>query len=177
VARLTWNVAAISARNGVVHLLGLVELALGELGAASADPAASASGGQPIEGAVDDGFAVELGERGNDAEEQPADRGGGVDALVQHDEVELAGLEPGGQVEQVLMVAADALQTGDDHLVAGLQACHQLVEVWAGGEFAGCLVDADPVGVDAGARERVDCSTLVLCTALPTLASARFPRL
>jgi hypothetical protein len=39
------------------------------------------------------------------------------------------------------MVAADALQTGDDHLVAGLQAFHQLVEVGRGGEFAGCLVD------------------------------------
>jgi hypothetical protein len=48
---------------GVVHLLGLVELALGELGAASADPAASASGGQPSRVPSTMVFAVELGER------------------------------------------------------------------------------------------------------------------
>jgi hypothetical protein len=37
-------------------------------------------------------------------------------------------LEPGRQVEQVLMVTADAPQPGDDHLVAGLEPAGQLVK-------------------------------------------------
>jgi hypothetical protein len=82
---------------------GVVELVLAEFGRTAADPAAGASGVESFEGAVDDGLAVELGERGHHPEEQPADRGGRVDALFQDDEVDVVLLEPGGQVEQVLM--------------------------------------------------------------------------
>jgi hypothetical protein len=42
--------------------------------------------------------------------------GGGVDVLLQDDEVDLALLGPGRQVQQVLVVAPDATQPGDHDL-------------------------------------------------------------
>jgi hypothetical protein len=57
--------------------LGLVELVLGEARAAA----------RLSRVAFDDELAVVLGERGEEVEDQPADRGGGVDALLEGDEV------------------------------------------------------------------------------------------
>jgi hypothetical protein len=48
--------------------------------------------------------------------------------LLEHDEVHLVFLEPGRQVQQVLMVPADAPQPGNDHLVARLEPAEQLVK-------------------------------------------------
>ena len=99
------------------------------MGRRPADPAPGTGGSEPFQGAFDDGFPVELGQRGHDAEEQPADRRACVDALLEHDEVHLVFLEPGRQVQQVLMVTADAPQPGDDHLVARLEPAEQLVKL------------------------------------------------
>jgi hypothetical protein len=144
---------------GVVHLLGLVELALGELSRRPPTRPRARAAASPSR------VPSTMVSRSNSA--SPAmmrknSRPIGVEVSMPCSSTMKSTWRASNQanrVEQVPMVAASALQTGDDHLVAGLQACHQLVEVWAGGKFAGCLVDVDPVGVDPGARERVDCST------------------
>jgi hypothetical protein len=61
-----------------------------------------------LQTALDDGFPVELGQGGEEAEQWPAHRGGGVDALFQRDEVDAALVEPGRQAGQVLVAAPDA---------------------------------------------------------------------
>jgi hypothetical protein len=45
---------------------------------------------------------LELGDGSEDLEEHPADGGGGVDALVEYDQVDAAFLELVGQFDQVL---------------------------------------------------------------------------
>jgi hypothetical protein len=120
----------------VVHALRLVELGAGELRRPAANSAAGAGGGEPFEGALDDHLPVELGQRGEDAEEQAAERGGCVDALLEHDEVDAVLLEPLHQCQQVLVVAADPAQPGDHDHVAAFQFREQLVEFGAGGELA-----------------------------------------
>ena len=61
---------------------------------------------------------LELGDRAEDLKEHPADRGRRVDALVEHDEVHLLGLQLLGQRHQVLERAPEAIELRDDELVA-----------------------------------------------------------
>ena len=88
-------------------------------------------------------------------EERPAGRGGGVDALLQHGEVDAALVEPGRQVQQVLVVTADAAQPGDHDLVPGGQPAQQLIQPGAGGQLAGDLIDHDVARLDPGHGQRV----------------------
>ena len=63
--------------------------------------AAGAGGVQALAGAFDDQFADELGERGEDVEDQPAAGSGGVECLVQAFEAEhrvIPGRRPFGKV-------------------------------------------------------------------------------
>ena len=65
------------------------------LGAALA--AAGPGGGEPVVGALDDQVVLELGDRGEHVEEQPAAGGGGVDALGQGAQPDLAALQVVGE--------------------------------------------------------------------------------
>jgi hypothetical protein len=55
----------------------------------------------------------ELGDRAEVLEEHPPDRGGGVDALVEHHQVHPGRLQLVGQSDEVLQGAAEPVELGD----------------------------------------------------------------
>lgn len=59
-------------------------------------------GSQTVAGALRHQRVLELGDRTEDLEEHPPDRGRGVDALIQHHQIHLPLGEIGGKVDQVL---------------------------------------------------------------------------
>src|SRR6267142_1066693 len=63
--------------------------------------AAAAGGVQALAGALDDQFADELGQRGEDVEDQPAAGGGGVQGLVQALEADSLPAQRGDDGDQV----------------------------------------------------------------------------
>jgi len=67
----------------VVHRSGLRDLVGCHLELRAALAPAGPGRGEPVVGAFDDQVVLELGDRGEHVEEQPATRGGGVDALGQ----------------------------------------------------------------------------------------------
>ena len=96
-----------------------------ELGLLATRAAAGASGIQAVAGAFGHERVLELGDRAEDLKEHPADRRRRIDALVEHDEVDLLGLQLLGQRHQMLERAPEA------------------IELRATGELAAGLVDED----------------------------------
>ncbi len=96
---------------------------------------------------------LEFGDRAQDLEEHAAHRGGGVDALVEHDQVDALGLQPLGQLDEVLQGAAEPVELGHHELVAIAGDQEGFVEFGASGELAGRLVGEDLLA--AGRAERV----------------------
>ena len=76
----------------VVHLPGQFGLPRTEFQLWAADSAAGSGGGQAVAGSLGHQSVFELGDRSKDLEEHSADCGGGVDALVQYDQVDPAKL-------------------------------------------------------------------------------------
>lgn len=68
---------------GVVHGLDLSDRSGSEYGFTAAVASPGAGSGEAVDGAFLDEFVLELGDRGEDVEGQPAHRGGGVDALLE----------------------------------------------------------------------------------------------
>jgi hypothetical protein len=67
--------------------------------------ASACAGGVAVVGAFGHEGVFELGDGAEDGEEHPDDRGGGVDALVEDDQVDPVGLKLFGQVDEVFQGA------------------------------------------------------------------------
>src|SRR3954447_1653758 len=141
---------------GDAVLLGAVELhrELALLGREQlrppAEPAPRPGRAEPGLGALADEVALELGERPEHVEDQPAAARGGVERLLQAPEAGLALLEPLGERDQVLERAAEPVEAPDDQGVAGPRPLQRQREARPFGPGA-----ADPVLVDllaAGSR-------------------------
>lgn len=96
----------------VVHLAGDAGLSCAELGFLAACAAACSGGGEAVAGAFGHQGVLELGDGSEDLEEHAADGGGGVDALVQDDEVHTPRVELLGQVDEVLEGSAEPVELG-----------------------------------------------------------------
>jgi hypothetical protein len=92
------------------------------------------AGGQPGGGAFADEVAFELGQGGEDVEDELAAGGGGVDRFLEAAEPDAAVGQAGDGVDQVPQRAAEAVQFPDHEGVAGAQLVQELGE----GGAVGC---------------------------------------
>lgn len=106
--------------------------------------AAGAGGFQAVPGSLRHQGVFELGDGAEDLEEHSAEGGGGVDALVEHDQVDAFGLQLLGKLDEVFQRAAEPVELGDDELVALSGDEEGLVEFGATGKLAGRLVGEGP---------------------------------
>jgi hypothetical protein len=105
--------------------------------------ATSLGGVQSLPGALDDQLADELGERGEDVEDQPPAGGGRVQGLVQALEPDALPAQRSNDLDQVCQGPRQPVQAGHHQGVAGpqvIQAGRQLGPV---GVLAGQLVGED----------------------------------
>jgi len=97
----------------VVHLAGRLGLLGSEFGFLSAGTSAGAGSREPVDGALGHHGVLELGDGADDREEQAPDGGRGVDALIEHHEIHLLGLELFRQLDEVFQGAAGPVGLGD----------------------------------------------------------------
>jgi hypothetical protein len=90
--------------------------------------AAGPGGGQPGAGAFADEVAFELGQGGEDVEDELAAGGGGVDRLLETAESDPTLGEAGDGVDQLPQGAAEAVEFPDDQGVAGAELVQELLE-------------------------------------------------
>jgi hypothetical protein len=110
--------------------------------------------------ALDDELPDESGEGGEDVEDQPSARGGGVELFVQRSEPDVVAAQVGHDGDQVLQGAAESGQLGDHEGVAFEELIESLGQAWAGSVFAGELVAVDALA--AGFGQGVDLAVEVL---------------
>jgi len=137
----------------VVHAAGRLGLPGGQLGFAAAGPAAGPGGFQALAGAFGDEVGEHLVHRGQDVEGEPAGRGGGVDALLEHDQVDPAVGQERGGLGEVAHRAGHPGQPGDGELVACPEVIEAVVPLGSPGELAGGGVGPDALA--AGRAQRV----------------------
>ncbi len=122
----------------VVHRPGLRDLVGCHLELRAAVAAPGPGRGEPVAGAFDDQVVLELGDRGEHVEEQPATRGGGVNALGQRPQPDVTGLQV---VDDLLEVAHRASEPLGHHQgVAGPQVTQRLVQRRALGQRPGRVI-------------------------------------
>ena len=138
---------------GLVHLPRQPGLAVAELGPLPAGAAPRAGGVEAVVGALRHQGVLELGDGAEDLEEHPPDRGGGVDTLIEHHQVDLLGAQLVGQLDQVLQRAAEPVELGHHKMIPGPEPAQGLVELGPAGELAGSLVGEDAFA--AGRAQRV----------------------
>jgi len=119
-----------------------------------------AGGFETVAGAFGHEGVLELGDGAEDLEEHAPDGGGGVHALVEHDQVHAAGLEGGGEFDEVFEGPPEPVELGDDELVVFAEHEKCLVQLGAAGELAGGFVGEDPAA--AGGVQGVGLSFGVL---------------
>src|SRR5271165_1657194 len=162
---------------GGVHAADGGGLAVVQLGLAAARAAAGPGRGQALPGALDDQLALELIDRAEEMEHQPALRRGGVDLLLQDDQADAALAQLVGEGEQVLEGPHGAGQPGDDEDVAGAQVGECPVELGAGGVLAGGGVGEDLLAPAGG--QVIDLAVVVLAAGghprVPDLRHHRSP--
>lgn len=86
----------------------------------------------------------------------PATRGGGVDALLDHNVVDRLVLEAADQRHQVVLGTTQPSKPGHGDLVALAQLPQHPLEVRSRGVLARHLVDEDPLPLNPGRQQRVD---------------------
>jgi hypothetical protein len=116
--------------------------------------AAGSGGGQPGAGAFADEVAFELGQGGEDVEDELAAGGGGVDRLLQAAEPDAALGQAGDGVDQVAQGAAEAVELPNDQGVTRAQLVQELLEDGAVGAGAAGGLGEHPVA--AGRLQGVD---------------------
>ena len=102
----------------VVHFSRQLDLAGTQLRLLTASPAARASCCEAVKRAFGHKRVLELRDRPEDMEEHPSHSGGGVDALVEHDQIDAALLQEPGELDQVLEGAAEPAEVCNHQLVA-----------------------------------------------------------
>jgi hypothetical protein len=137
-----------------MHLPGHLELVPAQHRGSAAAAAAGPGRGQTSGRALADEVAFELGQGGEDVEDELAPGGGGVDGLLQAAEPDAAVGEAGDGVDQVPQGAAEAVQFPDNQGVARAQLVQDLFEDWAVGAGAAGGLGEHPVA--AGAFQGVD---------------------
>jgi hypothetical protein len=122
--------------------------------------AAGPGRGQPSAGALADQVALELGQGGEDVEDELAARRGGADRLLETAEPDAAVGQAGDGVDQMSEGAAEAIQLPHDQGVAGAQLVQELLEGGPVGAGAAGGLGEHPAA--AGALQGVDLELRVL---------------
>ncbi len=123
-----------------------------EPGLAAADPAAGPGGGQAFFGALGDEVGQHLIHRGQHVEGEPAGHGGGVDALLEHDQVDAALGQEGGDAGEVAYRTGHPGQPGDHELVPGPEVIEAGIPFGAAGQAPGSDIGPDPLAPGIGQR-------------------------
>lgn len=98
---------------------------------------AGPGGFEPFLGAFADDVGEHLVHGADYVEQEPSSWSGGVDVLLQHDEIDAVPVEPGGNLGQVPHGARHAGQAGNDQLVIGAQMVEAIVLLRPVGETTG----------------------------------------
>jgi hypothetical protein len=117
-------------------------------------PAPGAGGGQAGGGALPDEIALELGQRAEEVEHQPAALRGGVDALAEALEAHAPALEVADDVQQVAQGAAQPVELPDQERVAGAELVEHLRQLRSGRQGAAGGIHEDAVA--AGGAQGVE---------------------
>jgi len=136
------------------HLVG------GEPGWTTTGAAACTCGGEAGVGAFLDEVPLELRQRSEDVEHEPAAGRGGVDGLLQRPEPDAALGESMELVDEVPDGAAEPVEAPDDEGVAGAELVEELVEF--GSVLQGPGHGVDEHAVAACCVERIDLQRRVL---------------
>jgi hypothetical protein len=123
--------------------------------------AAGPSRGQPGAGAFADEVAFELGQGGEDMEDELAAGGGGVDGLLEAAQSDAAVGQAGDGVDQVAEGAAEAVEFPDDQGVAGAQLVQELLEDRAVGAGAAGGLGEHPIATGRGQSVDLEVGLLV----------------
>lgn len=151
-------------RNGHVPLLikplrGLHLISRQGRGAATSS-AVGASGSQTGVGALPDQVALKFGESGEDMEDQPATRRGGVDRLLQGPEADVAFAQHVQLVDEVPNGPAEPVESPDNEGVPRPDLVEELVEF--GTVLMGSRHGVDEHPVTAGRIQGIDLESRVL---------------
>jgi hypothetical protein len=156
-ARLTPKVLADRGHGvlpGRIQLLSHLELVSSQHRRTTTPAPAGPGRGQPGGRALTDQVAFELGQGGEDVEDELAARRGRVDGFLQAPEADPALSQAGDGVDQVPQGAAEAVEFPDDQGVTGPQLVQDLFENRA--VAAGAAGGLGEHSIAAGSREGVD---------------------